>query len=41
MARGVDEGDLPAVAGDRISADMLGDAAGLSLGDAALADGVQ
>ena len=41
VTRGIDEGNLPAVAGDRIGADMLGDAAGLPLCDAALADGIQ
>ena len=41
VARGVEEGDRPAVVVDLVGADVLGDAAGLALGDLGLAHGVQ
>ncbi len=41
MARGVDEGDGAAVDPDLRGTDGLGDAAGLALGDARVADGVE
>ena len=41
VARGVDEGDLPAVALDLVGADGLGDAAGLAGGDVGVADRVE
>src|SRR5262249_51381826 len=45
VARGVDEGDRPVLAvvrhGDLVGADVLGDAAGLTLGDLGVPDGVQ
>jgi hypothetical protein len=45
VARGVDEGDRPLAAvvldGNLVGTDVLGDAAGLALADAGVADGVQ
>ena len=41
MARGIQEGDLLVAHLDAVRADMLGDATGLTLGDAGLADGVE
>ena len=41
VARGIQEGDLLVAHLDAVRADVLGDAAGLTLGDAGLADGVE